>query len=103
MPSPHPASKIALTQSTPAALSSRTWRWASSGVLGMRTSCGSSAMRTISGRCSRNCVRSPPSTVNMGPQTKICAPSLLPLEISRRSASEPSSPSPTLRAAVTPL
>ena len=89
--------------STPLALSSRTCLRASSGVLGVRTSCAFTVSLMAAGKCCTNSVPCPPSAVNMGPQTKSCAPSLAPSAIDLRSLSEASSPSPTLRAAVTPL
>ena len=69
--------------STPAALSSRTWRRASSGVLGVRTSWALAVSRRDSGMLRRYSVPWPPSAVNMGPQMKSWAPSLLPWAIWR--------------------
>ena len=64
--------------STPLAFSSRTcWR-ASSGVFGVRTNCAFTVSLMAAGRCWMNSVPWPPSAVNIGPQTKSCAPSLAP-------------------------
>ena len=49
MPSPQPASRMALMPSTPAAFNSFTWRRASSGVLGVRTNCAAWSCADASG------------------------------------------------------
>ena len=103
IPSPQPASRIALMPSTPLDFSSRTCLRASSGVFGVRTNCAFTESLMAAGRCWTNSVPWPPSAVNIGPQTKSCAPSLAPSATDLRSLREASRPSPTLRAAVTPL